>query len=441
MKKLLLLLAVLCSAVVANAQQQAVLMPLVREAHNCIAANGVVYTTSFNVQNAPDSLVGGILVSAYDQAGILLHQTVLFDDDSTIVSMGMTHENGEILIIAVTRLAGCDIWEPHGIALFRLNTQLELLKKAVIDIHEENEMIVWGSTNVLAKNGNVYFLVNAENGAQCKTFLYKLNGDNMFERTLLSDNKTFKAIFEESYMYLVVDGSAGDWRKISKFDLEGNLAWESNVPSDDNGYAFGFSSEKIVFSSYLWHSGSGFTVKVTNVDKTTGVAQTELTGEQFLPLEIFDDVTVEIDEQSNLYLVSNINEKKQIILSEYLDGWSYQALKDVYVTEDQIFFTGNAINDSLGTIYAFVQWMELSGITGIHPLEQNATALVFPNPTNGTITVRTEEDDCKITITDLFGKMFFSGSVSRGETRIDPYLAPGVYLVQVGTKTIRLVVP
>lgn len=64
---------------------------------------------------------------------------------------------------------------------------------------------------------------------------------------------------------------------------------------------------------------------------------------------------------------------------------------------------------------------------------------IFPNPATTFIKVEIEKNNQEITINNMIGTTVLHQPLEKGENSIDiSGLKPGIYMVQVGTRTIRI---
>lgn len=105
---------------------------------------------------------------------------------------------------------------------------------------------------------------------------------------------------------------------------------------------------------------------------------------------------------------------------------------------------GNMDMNASFEIWRFLSKYDINGeigctTNGIEHLAHN-NMRVFPNPSNGNITIETESNTQSFQIFTLTGKLLKTGSLSSHSTQVDlSELSSGVYLIQVGHTTKKLV--
>jgi len=82
----------------------------------------------------------------------------------------------------------------------------------------------------------------------------------------------------------------------------------------------------------------------------------------------------------------------------------------------------------------------LSDNSRIENLKQASKIFIFPNPVKTNLKVAGTEKDVKINLIDLNGKLLQSVSAQDNSTDIDvSALSPGLYLLQIGEKSIKFI--
>ena len=88
----------------------------------------------------------------------------------------------------------------------------------------------------------------------------------------------------------------------------------------------------------------------------------------------------------------------------------------------------------------------LDGGESINNINAGKSMIVYPNPTDGTFYVNTPtvENDAKITVTTLTGKVVYNAKISSNVTNVTLNTTKGMYLVTVSNgnsvETVKLIV-
>jgi hypothetical protein len=88
----------------------------------------------------------------------------------------------------------------------------------------------------------------------------------------------------------------------------------------------------------------------------------------------------------------------------------------------------------------------LDGGESINNINAGKSMIVYPNPTDGTfyVNIPTVENDAKITVTTLTGKVVYNAKISSNVTNVTLNTTKGMYLVTVSNgnsvETVKLIV-
>jgi hypothetical protein len=111
-------------------------------------------------------------------------------------------------------------------------------------------------------------------------------------------------------------------------------------------------------------------------------------------------------------------------------------------TVQKIVFDNSAmtVNMKSGSNMTGISCVKFSDASGIEKMEVETSVLVYPNPVREYLTVSGLEKNEKINLFDVTGKLLQTVFSKENSTEIDVLsLQEGVYLLQVGYKTIKFI--
>lgn len=280
--------------------------------------------------------------------------------------------------------------------------------------NSDNGYIVTGSTTsvdydfVDSQPGKKHFVVHFDNAFNIVSIHYVDLGDGTIYHSIQVKRQT---------MQCVTVGSRNSNAYIAVTTANDGLVWEREIPSQ-----MGFHHFKYVVES----DDGGYLVG----------------GYAFNPANMSENMTASLVKFSY---------SGDILWSEtFGEGIGYKQTEISAIIERNPFsyLVGGLTNTNMnvcncpgptfdGFLFEITESPEI--VTSVSDTHQQNFVSVFPNPTTGTITVRAEENDCFILMTDVSGKNVFSTKMNGNECTFNPNLSKGVYFLTVGAETTKVI--
>ncbi|MGZ3932609.1 MAG: T9SS type A sorting domain-containing protein [Bacteroidia bacterium] len=204
---------------------------------------------------------------------------------------------------------------------------------------------------------------------------------------------------------------------VAKYDVNGNALWSKSIngTSDDYGYSVSAGNDCIYVGgspgsllsigsvTLAIPSGTSNPVFITKFDMNGNLLCASAAGSGG-----DDQFRICATPSGDAYLCSDFT------LSPYVIGTTTltpAVVKDVYVAKYACTASGGACT-----------------VTNVKALRETAEAAIYPNPNNGTFTVKTEIDNCRLIIYDSAGQKTDERNLSPGENTVHlNNIASGLY--------------
>ncbi len=214
----------------------------------------------------------------------------------------------------------------------------------------------------------------------------------------------------------------------AKYDTNGNFVWASQLTCSNRVIGQKISSDYLgniyttgIFNDTLTHDSSGVNLQAVSAgDDDFFIEKLNATGNYvwshtFGGLNEDVSTSIVIDDSLNIYTTGHFREAVDFDPSQ-----------------------GTALLTSSGTTYSdmFIQKLHLSDPIGIKENANLSLGKVYPNPTNGELTIELTnyEKDVIVTVSNIYGQIISSEKHSAKSITIDINGASGMYIIQLQTE-------